>query len=63
MDLGDPSPPGAVPYEMQDHRQGCRQLAVQRGPVEAGGRTQGLQAGRYIARGVRVDCLLTELST
>ena len=62
MHLGDPSPPGAVPYEMQDHRQSCRQLAVQRGPIEAGGRAQGLQTGRYIGRRVRMDGAFSELA-
>lgn len=55
MRLGDLSQPGPVPYEMDHYRQRRRQLTVQRDPVESGRRAEGLQTGRDMLGGIRVD--------
>lgn len=62
MHLGDPPPPGPVAYEMEDHRERSRHLAVESGPVEPCGRAQRLQTGRYSRGRVGVDGVLTELN-
>ncbi|EFL40050.1 hypothetical protein SSRG_02854 [Streptomyces griseoflavus Tu4000] len=55
MHLRDPPPSAPVAHEVQHHREGRRQLAVQREPVESGRRAERLEPGRHISRGVGVD--------
>lgn len=55
MDLGDPSQPAPAAREMDHHRQGRRQLAVQRRPVESRGRAERLEPRRDVRGRIGVD--------
>lgn len=61
VDLGDPAAAVPVAYEMQDDRDRCRQLAVQRGAVQTRGRSEGLQARGDVGRGIGMDRAFSEL--
>ncbi|KQZ10469.1 hypothetical protein ASD51_09520 [Streptomyces sp. Root55] len=46
MYFSEPALPSPVAYEMHDHGQRSRQLAVQRDPIETRRRSQCLEASR-----------------
>lgn len=62
MHLGDTPQPSSLPDEVDHHGQPRRQLTVQRRPVKPGRGPQGLQTGRYVRCGIRVNRAFSELA-
>jgi hypothetical protein len=54
VDLGQAAAPRSISHQMDDNRQGRRQLAVQGRPAQARGRAERFEPGRHIRRRVGV---------